>query len=183
MSKKLRVLHAPITVLYQPWLYVEGLRHAGVEADYVCLNVQENDRWLMHSLDFDLRLDGSWPEADELATEIDFLLFAIRSYDVFHFHSGFGLVRDRPGLFRRLSDLALLKKLGKKIVMHWWGCDRRTEEMEAHDKYSSLAECTEETRKWCRTSEKGEVCEWADTYADVQLSNGDLCVIAGDPLV
>ena len=177
MSDKPRILHAPIVALYQPWLYVEGLRAAGCEANYMCVNVREDDRWLMHSYDIDLALalDGSVPLSEAFACEMDFLLSAIRSYDVLHLHSGFGIVQDHPGLSKRLSELAFLKKLGKKIVMHWWGCDRRTEDVDGHYQYSACSECPQEERRRCRGENKRASFEWVDRYADIQITTGDLC--------
>ncbi|MCK4624094.1 MAG: glycosyltransferase [Phycisphaerae bacterium] len=176
MTETLRVLHAPIPALYQPWLYAEGLRASGCRADAMCFHFSETDRWLTHSIDINLGLDGMSPISEEISAEMDFLISALQSYDVFHFHSGFSLLRDHTGFTRRLSELSLLKKLGKKIVLHWWGwCERRTDRMEARYQYLPCQECRLDPRQWCQRPEKQLLCEWADEHADLQLSTGALC--------
>jgi len=178
MSEKPRVLHAPIAALYQPWLYAEGLRAAGCQADYMCANVSDDLRWLMHSVDIDLGLDNSKTVSERFFTELDFLMYAMETYDVFHFHSGFSLLSNHAGVAMRLSDLSLLKKLGKKIVLHWWGwCERRTDAVEARYHYVPCRECPLDPAQWCRRPERALLDEWADRYADLQLANGALCAV------
>jgi hypothetical protein len=107
------VLHAPVAALYQPSLFVRGLREHGVSAD------------IMFSSDNFLEYSFEVPDAFILndydmgsTAHMDFILYAIRTYDVFHFHSGYTLLPwDYFG-----SDLRLLKKMGKSVVMSRWGC-------------------------------------------------------------
>lgn len=171
---RLRVLHAPIVALYQPWLMAQGLRAAGCAADYMCLNFRSHEQWLAHSADFDLGLDGTRGTTVDETIERDFLEYALDSYDVFHFHSGYTLLRGN-GPHQRCSDLGLLKRLGKRIVMHWWGCDRRTESLDGHLPYSACHECEPHIRSYCRTPAKAAPFRWVDELTDLQLSAGDLC--------
>lgn len=58
------------------------------------------------------------------ATRLRFIAEAVRRYDVFHFNAGAPAValRTRLGVF---SELPLLKRLGKTVVVTWQGCDVR----------------------------------------------------------
>ncbi len=58
------------------------------------------------------------------ATRMRFIAEAARRYDVFHFNAGAPAValRTRLGVF---TELPLLKRLGKTIVVTWQGCDVR----------------------------------------------------------
>jgi glycosyltransferase involved in cell wall biosynthesis len=58
------------------------------------------------------------------AVRLRFIAEAARSYDVFHFNAGApGIaLRTRGGVF---TELPLLKRLGKTIVVTWQGCDVR----------------------------------------------------------
>lgn len=177
VNEKLRVLHAPIVALYQPWLYAEGLRSNGCKADYMCFYVSEQERWLTHGCDFDLQIKYSLENRlSNLEKGIDFFIYAIENYDVFHFHSGISMFRgDSNFLADNCSDLTFLKKLGKKIIMHWWGCDRRTYDIDVHYKYSACLECSKENKHWCQSIKDTAVYQKIDALVDVQLSNGDIC--------
>jgi glycosyltransferase involved in cell wall biosynthesis len=172
--RKPRILHSPIVALYQPYLYVKGLRGLGYEADYMVHNFKP-ESWLARDCDFDLELNGSNGLHPEKTREIEFFLHAVENYDIFHFHSGFGLLHPAYSIWDRLDELKLLKKLGKKIIMSWWGCDLRTEEVDMAYEYSACQECEEEVRQGCRIStEKMKMIERAFRDADVHLSVGDL---------
>jgi glycosyltransferase involved in cell wall biosynthesis len=58
------------------------------------------------------------------AVRLRFIAEAVRSYDVFHFNAGApGIAwRTRRGVF---TELPLLKRLGKTVVVTWQGCDVR----------------------------------------------------------
>jgi len=58
------------------------------------------------------------------AVRLRFLAGAVRRYDVFHFNAGSPTIalRTSRGVF---TDLPLLKRLGKTIVVTWQGCDVR----------------------------------------------------------
>lgn len=168
-GSNLRVLHAPIVSLYQPWLYAKGLRHAGCHAEYMCWNFK-SFQWLAHSCDFDLLIDGSHGARAEKTTELDFFLYALEKYDVFHFHEVFGLLNCDYGFYEIGSELNFLKKLGKKIVVHWWGCDRLGPDFwESHD-YRMCSVCA--SYDPCRSKEKRSRVSRMSQYADLELSNG-----------
>jgi glycosyltransferase involved in cell wall biosynthesis len=117
-KRSLRVLHGPIGALYQPSLFVLGLRELGMSVDLM----RSDDSFMGYSFKVPdaIILDGSGIASTSL---MDFMLYAIRTYDVFHFHSGYTLL---PWDYFA-GDLRLLKKLGKVIFMSRWGCrDGRT---------------------------------------------------------
>jgi len=171
---KLKILQAPIVALYQPFLYAKGLRELGHQADYMVFDFSK-DKWLSRDCDIDLKLDGKQGLQIEKTREIEFFLYAIENYDVFHFHSGFGLLNPMYSIWDRFSELEFLKKLGKKVVISWWGCDLRTEDVDIVHKYSACNECEPSIRNGCRNStEKKKMIEKAFNFADINLSNGDL---------
>lgn len=58
-------------------------------------------------------------DAFEILKDLEFI---VQKSDIIHFHNA-------NTFFHDFSDLGLLKKLGKKMVMHHWGSDVRTEKM------------------------------------------------------
>lgn len=170
--KKPRILHCPVVALYQPYLYVKGLREIGYEADYMIHDIG-NAAWLSIDSDIDLELNGTKGLHVEKTREIEFFNYAI-NYDIFHFHSGFGLLNSIYSLWESLEELKFLKERGKKIIMSWWGCDLRTEDVDIVYKYSTCNECLEYNKKSCKSPEKIERIKKAFKYADIHLSSGDL---------
>lgn len=175
----MKVLQCPIVALYQPWLYAKGLREMGIDSQYMLHEVREKDLFFARGFDynigpFDPCLSGGWRA--RASRDLDFMDYAVKNYDVFHFHSGFGLSAAYLWGARPLaSDLAYLKGLGKKIVMSWWGCDIRTERVDGMNEWSACKVCALENRKFCARPEKLKLLELVDKYADVQLSGGDIC--------
>lgn len=113
----MRVLHLPITALYQPALMVLGLRSVGIHSDIMYHN---------HNLDlgpFEIEDQIIIGNGDISSAGLDFFLQAIKKYDVFHIHSGYSpLFLSRKG-----KELGFLAKLGKLVVLSRWGCcDGRT---------------------------------------------------------
>jgi len=149
------------------------LRELGYDTDYMVFNFQP-ESWLARECDFDLELDGQKGLRIEKTRELEFFHYAIRNYDIFHFHSGYGLLHPVYELWERLDELKYLKSLGKKIVMSWWGCDLRTEDIDLKYEFSACNECNEKNRLFCKNDEKKRMMEKAFKYADVHLSVGDL---------
>ncbi|MBI5740651.1 MAG: glycosyltransferase [Nitrospirae bacterium] len=142
----------------------------------MCFYMSDQEQWLSHDYDFNLEIDYNPVNRPvNLEKGVDFFLYAVENYDIFHFHSGFSLFRGCDNfLAGNCSELHFLKKLGKKIIMHWWGCDRRTYEIDAHYRYSACLECVDSNRQWCASKDE-EIFRKIERYADVQLSNGDIC--------
>jgi hypothetical protein len=108
----LRVTHCPVNVAGIPWANVEALRKKGVDARLVVFN-----RAKLHP-EADWSLDRRGPLPVRLATQAAAFARLVPRTDVFHFY--FGLT-----LLPRSVQLALLRALGKKSVMHWLGSDIR----------------------------------------------------------
>jgi glycosyltransferase involved in cell wall biosynthesis len=153
---------------------VKGLSELGHKCDYMVHNFRDEDKWLARDCDFNLELDCTQGLQIEKGRELEFFDYAVKNYDIFHFHSGYGLFSDGYSLWNRLDELAYLKKLGKKIIMHWWGCDIRTEDVDIKYKWSACNECIPENRYHCMNSGKTEMLAKVNKYADIQLSNGDI---------
>ena len=112
-AKPLRILFAPHEICGQMQLLAEGFRARGHLATAVRYNTTsdgvQNDRCL--------HLDDK-SRARQLTAAIAFTAQAIRDYDIFHFFFGRSLIP-------RHLDLPLLKRLGKKIFVHFRGSDIR----------------------------------------------------------
>lgn len=177
----MRVLHCPIVALYQPYLYVKGLRKLGVNADYMVHDYSSSQAVFGRGFDYNLDLFGVSPvrKAQERRTrELDFFHYAVDLYDVFHFHSAFGVLAGYDEHFwSRLSELKYLKSLGKKLVMSWWGsCELRTKPNDRSFKWCECQGCLPEVMKsTCKHSERPAWLEKAHKYIDAHLSNSDVC--------
>lgn len=113
----MRVLHLPITALYQPSLMVNTLRSQGIKADTMLYT-----RTFGHHA-FDVGHQIVTGNSVISSVNFHFIAHALDHYDVFHFHSGYGYFYDSC----RGKQLSLLKKLGKAVVISRWGCrDGRT---------------------------------------------------------
>lgn len=119
--RKPRILHIHLA-LYQPWLMTRALRKIGYKADYVIFEWAKKHGWLIHGCDFDL--DYKKGSTLSKLKSLGFFAWAVKNYDIFHLHrpSAF-LPFPEPGSFFYGFDLALLRKLGKKIVYSHWGCN------------------------------------------------------------
>lgn len=108
----MRVLHAPITALYQPSLMVRALREIGVEADLMLHHAGHQD------YRFDLDDQIILGTGDLASVTIDFFLQALDRYDVVHLHSGYSLLcQSRKG-----KEFGFLARAGKLVVLSRWGC-------------------------------------------------------------
>lgn len=166
---KLRVLHAPLVSLYQPWLMAKGLRHAGCHAEYMCWNFGAFSSFA-HSCDYDLKISGTHGVRAEKTTELDFFLYALENYDIFHVHEAFGLLNNSYQLYDCGADLSFLKGLGKKIVVHWWGCDRLGPDMFRKLPHAICPVCT--SLEHCSSKEKRDGILKMESLADLELATG-----------
>ena len=90
------------------------------------------------------------------AIRVRFIAEAVRRYDVFHFNAGApGIaLRTRHGVF---TELPLLKRLGKTVVVTWQGCDVRPR-----------AACP-----WCERPECVRYDAWRAPDAKAMLKHAD----------
>jgi glycosyltransferase involved in cell wall biosynthesis len=113
----LRVLHSPVNVAGGPGAISRGLRDLGVESTLLVFN----ERPFQRGFDVNLELRDTSRLASvpfNLPKQLGALAWALRRFDVFHFHAGLTLVP------RRLN-LPALRALRKGIVFQSWGSDLR----------------------------------------------------------
>jgi glycosyltransferase involved in cell wall biosynthesis len=112
----MRVLHCPTNVAGQAWEYAQGLRALGVEAKVLTFARHP----FGYPDDVCLRLPSEpslWRRRWRLLRNF---LQVVAQFDVIHFHFG-------GTLLPRYLDLPVLRLLGKKMVMNYWGDDIRLE--------------------------------------------------------
>ncbi len=193
-NNHLRVLHAPIIAMYFPNEAVKGLRKLGHKADYMVFD-DSGDGWLCDGWDINLGLNhkGHWRRFRDI---FSFIRYAIRNYDIFHFHSGrtfIPLVKESrwsfvprglkgPFSFFDYMDLPLLRAFGKKIVFHFWGCDIRPREKDALYEYSCCQDCNGDMLAQCKSGHKEKMERLTKRYAHARLSYGDLLPVCPDLL-
>lgn len=123
------VLHISYMV-HIPYYMTRTLRRRGVKADY--LAVRSQSPW------WD-KCDYRFPQAGGAASAFDEFLFfwrVVAKYEVIHSH--FGIMFTESGW-----ELPLLKKMGRKIVVHYRGCEARDQarNMELHPKSNICQDC------------------------------------------
>ncbi len=137
----MRVLHCPTETGGNAWGLSRAERALGIESDVM---VRRSNRQ-GYPNDFDLRLrEGAWP--GRIARLGGFFLKALREYDVFHFNWGM-TIADYWFWDVNYLELPLLKKMGKRIVMTFQGCDARMK-MESRERFATSA-CAECEVAWC----------------------------------
>jgi hypothetical protein len=115
-----RILHAPANVANHPYVLSRAERKLGLVSDVVDFMPARRFEYqadVIHDL-------GGRPLAVHAARRSAFLAQAIPRYDVFHFNWGQALLPLRLG-GRVFTELALLKRLGKVVLVTFQGCDVR----------------------------------------------------------
>jgi len=137
----MKVLHCPTDTGGHAWGLSRAERVLGVHSDVMV----RRSSWLQFPSDVDLHLG-------EVALPVGlfrlgrFFLQAVRSYDVFHFNWGMSML-DRRVWNLHYLDLPLLKRLGKRIVVTFQGCDARIKTLSR--KQFSTSACAECDVAWC----------------------------------
>ncbi|HRR96067.1 MAG TPA: glycosyltransferase [Candidatus Ratteibacteria bacterium] len=106
----MNILHLPYNISNQPYLFVKGLRQQGINAD--CLFFKKNKFYQQKGI-----FDGK-NRIPRYFILMKSLGHAIFNYDIFHFHFN-------TSFFKNNSDLYILKKFKKKVIMQFWGDDIR----------------------------------------------------------
>ena len=114
-----RILHAPTDVGGHAFQLSRAERGLGFESDVVVFDGSE----LGYGADIRVGLEGLSAPA-RLARRLGFLRAAARRYDVFHFNFGQPLIALRRG-GHVFTELPLLKRLGKTVLVTFQGCDVR----------------------------------------------------------
>jgi len=113
----LRVLHAPINIAGGPGAISQGLRELGVESTLLVFNERPFER----GFDVNLKLRDTSRLSSvpfNLPRQLRAFGWALRRFDVFHFHAGLTLLP-------RKLNLPALRLARKGIVFQSWGSDLR----------------------------------------------------------
>ncbi len=137
----MRVLHCPNDTGGQAWGLSRAERELGVQSEVMVRRTS----WHGIPCDVDLRLrDGSY--AARAARLFGFLARAIRRYDVFHFNWGMSIL-DYWFWNLNYVEVPLLKRLGKRIVVTFQGCDARLKTV-SREMFATSA-CAQCDVAWC----------------------------------
>jgi hypothetical protein len=112
-----RALHSPVNVAGGPGAISAGLRELGVASTLLVFN----ERPFQRGFDVNLELRDTSRLSSvpfNLPKQLRALRWAVRNFDVFHFHAGLTLAPQR-------ITLPLLKRKRKGIVFQSWGSDLR----------------------------------------------------------
>jgi glycosyltransferase involved in cell wall biosynthesis len=149
-----RIVHLPTATGGHPLGLSRAERALGFRSDVVDFAPGS----LAYAADrvFDLSRLGTTQRA---AVRLRFLADAARTYDVFHFNAGAPAIalRTQWGVF---TELPLLKRLGKTLVVTWQGCDVRPQ-----------AAC-----HFCDRTDCAEQDPWRPRYARALLKYADRAV-------
>jgi len=156
-----RVLHCPTDTGGNAWGLSRAERALGVHSDVMV----RRSSLSQYPSDVDLRLrDGTLPA--RIVRLGGFFLKALRQYDVFHFNWGM-TIADYWLWNINYLELPLLKKLGKRVIMTFQGCDARMKTV-SRERFSTSA-CAECDVAWCtprldaiRQARIRKVCAYAD---------------------
>ncbi len=114
----MRVLHSPINIAGGPGAISQGLRELGVESTLLVFNERPFERGFDVNLELrDTSKVSSVPF--NLPRQLKAFAWALRHFDVFHFHAGLTLLP-------RKLNLPALELARKGIVFQSWGSDLRS---------------------------------------------------------
>jgi glycosyltransferase involved in cell wall biosynthesis len=114
-----RILHAPADVGGHAYGLSRGERALGLTSDVAVLAAGP------YGYGADIRLDlGGLPTWQVIRSRAAFVRHALARYDVVHLNFGHPIVAVRRGPFI-LSELPLLKRAGKTVLVTFQGCDVR----------------------------------------------------------
>jgi glycosyltransferase involved in cell wall biosynthesis len=112
-----RVLHSPINIAGGPGAISQGLRELGVESTLLVFNERPFERGFDKNLELrDTSRLSSLPF--NLPRQLSAFTWALRNFDIFHFHAGLTLLP-------RKLNLPALELARKGIVFQSWGSDLR----------------------------------------------------------
>ncbi len=117
----MKILHCPLEVGGNAWTLSRAERKLGLNSEIMVYQKS----WLGYPADIDLRLE-SYSNAGKVCKLLQFYLKALIKYDIFHFNFGSSILPGRRYTkFLELSELPILRALGKKMVVTYQGCDAR----------------------------------------------------------
>jgi len=148
-GRALRVLHGTYEIAGQGMMLARALREVGVDADSLAYRVD----WDGRQPDLVVDLDRHRTPVGRLwSMGTSFARWAAH-YDLFHFHFGTSFFyvapREREQALRGHWDLPLLRRMGKRIVFHFHGCEiRDRDHMRATHALATCTECDPFCRPW-----------------------------------
>ncbi|WP_448377194.1 glycosyltransferase family 4 protein [Fervidobacterium sp.] len=110
----MKVLHAPIEIAGQLWEYTDALSKIGVEAHLLTYGKHP----FGYKTDYCVELSNISDIYDLIGLQLKTFTEVSGIFDIFHFHFGESLIHQN-------LDLPALKRMGKKVVMNFWGSDVR----------------------------------------------------------
>lgn len=151
VPKPPRVFHGPFNIAGIPGLLAQFEREAGVDSRAICFPQGVYQR-----------------PVDEVISQFtpEFAADAVRSYDIFNFHFGYSLLGET------LDDLPFLRAIGKKVFMHFHGCDvRDSKRVLKNEKFSACQACFPMACNYNRSRAR----KYAERYANATfVSTPDL---------
>ncbi|GAX61873.1 glycosyltransferase [Candidatus Scalindua japonica] len=136
-KKKYKILHAPTSVGGNPYGLAQGERAIGLDSTVVYFK----DSWPNYPYDINLHIE-QYKLLTQYYRVASFFFKALCTYDIFHFNFGRSFLQfDRLGLYD--VDLPIYRKIGKKVVVTFNGCDAR---QKSYSKYNfNINACAEST--------------------------------------
>ncbi|MGQ9628959.1 MAG: glycosyltransferase [bacterium] len=168
---KIRILHAPVAALYQPYLMVRGLKELGYKADYMALDEHPFRYLLWGKADISLEMHKKG-RISYFSSLFKMILRAIKDYDLIHFHT-WSFIPLSNGYIKEFLDLPFLKFSGKRIVFQFWGCDIRYKEVERKNNKYNFCDICGFDETLCETNFKNRIHYFTKRYGDVRLCSGD----------
>jgi len=114
MRNKFRILHSHTNIANEMTILSRAQRELGYSS-YSC---SFSNNWFNYKSDNCLNLEKLKNKYHRIFRMSQFFLNSILKYNVFHFHFG-------GTLLPRYYDLPILKRMNKKMVMHYWGSEIR----------------------------------------------------------
>lgn len=168
-----RVLQAPIVALYALSYYSIGLKELGYDSDYMVSYYSASDfSFLEKQPDFMLQQANDKKSEQYFdGRKVEFLIYALSHYDIFHVHSNCSLFFG-SSFWGNNSDLPYLKKMGKKVVQSYWGyCDNRRMEDPSGGVISECDVCRQLRPVCCENKAYNKLISRSLQYSDVMLTN------------
>ncbi len=169
----LAILQAPCVALYGPGYYAKGLRELDQLCDYMVSSIMKKEGSFLEEFpNYDLKINCYWTSSYNEGRSVEFLLFALHKYDIFHFHSNRSLMY-RSKLFETNSDMPYIKQMGKMIVHSAWGyCDVRKKDDPTGGVITECDVCNSLKKVFCLNIEYNKIIQRTNKCADVHLCGG-----------
>ena len=126
----MKILLAPIEIAGQVAITANALRKLGLNA--VSSNYHFHKNPYEYACDVNFKVNRELPVTTDDIKKFMFTFMSVFRFDIFHFNFG-------KTLLKKNRDLPILKHLGKKLVMEFWGSDIRMTDTSEQEPNASLA--------------------------------------------